>query len=131
MIGTNDISLIVYDQCEALGLRCILQPIMPEEEISDERIVIICKQVQRGDIWRKAFVEINICVPDCDGEADLVRLQQLERLALGILGEDLVGEYDGTTWQLSLESYNGAVADKAMKAHYINIRLLFQILNTY
>ena len=42
--------------------------------------------------------------------------------------DDVVSTYDGTTYRYSIESI-GAEADAALKCHYVNVRILFEVIN--
>ena len=70
---------------------------------------------------------MNLCVPDMDGDANLIRLQELERKAQETLDE-VVGEYDGSNYYYLIDTI-GTEADTELRCHYVNVRLLFQVLN--
>lgn len=129
MIVTTDIANILYKDCKALGMEVYQSGNIPDEdkELSSERIIIIAKSQSPETIWKKGFVEVNLCVPDMDGKANLIRLQELERKAQEVLDE-VVGEYDGSNYYYLIDSI-GTEADTALKCHYVNVRLLFQVLN--
>ena len=72
--------------------------------------------------------EVNLCVPNLsENEANTIRLNELERKADKLL-DDVVSTYDGTTYRYSIESI-GAEADAALKCHYVNVRILFEVIN--
>ena len=74
------------------------------------------------------IAEVNLCVPDLsENEANTIRLNELERKA-GKLFDDVVSTYDGTTYRYSIESIS-IEADTALKCHYVNVRILFEVLN--
>lgn len=129
MIVTTDIANILYKDCKAFGKEVYQSGNIPDEdkELSFERIVIIAKPQSPETIWKKGFVEVNLCVPDMDGKANLIRLQELERKAQEVL-DDVVGEFDGSSYYYSIDQI-GTEADTALKCHYVNVRLLFQVLN--
>lgn len=129
MIVTTDIANILYKDCEAFGMEVYQSGNIPDEdkELSSERVIIIAKSQSPEAIWKKGFVEVNLCVPDMDGKANLIRLQELERKAQGVL-DDTVGELDGSSYYYSIDQI-GTEADTALKCHYVNVRLLFQVLN--
>ena len=86
------------------------------------------KKQQPGKYWKKSFAEVNLCVPNLsENEANTIRLNELERKA-GKLLDDVVSTYDGTTYRYSIESI-GAEADAALKCHYVNVRILFEVIN--
>jgi hypothetical protein len=129
MIVTTDIANILYKDCEAFGMEVYQSGNIPDEnkKLSSERVIIIAKSQSPEAIWKKGFVEVNLCVPDMDGMANLIRLQELERKAQGVL-DDIVGEFDGSSYYYSIDQI-GTEADTALKCHYVNVRLLFQVLN--
>ena len=89
---------------------------------------IHAKKQQPGTHWRKSFAEVNLCVPDLsENEANTIRLNELERQAMKRF-DDVVSSYDGTRYRYSIESI-GTEADTALKCHYVNVRILFNVLN--
>lgn len=129
MIVTTDIANILYKDCKAFGMEVYQSGNIPDEdkELSSERIIIIVKSQSPEAIWKKGFVEVNLCVPDMDGKANLIRLQELERNAQEVLDE-VVGEYDGSNYYYLIDSI-GTEADTELRCHYVNVRILFQVLN--
>lgn len=129
MIVTTDIANILYKDCKAFGMEVYQSGNIPDEdkERSSERVIIIAKSQSPEAIWKKGFVEVNLCVPDMDGKANLIRLQELERKAQEVL-DDVVGEFDGSSYYYSIDQI-GTEADTALKCHYVNVKLLFQVLN--
>ncbi len=129
MIVTTDIANILYKDCEAFGMEVYQSGNIPDEDkkLSSERVIIIAKSQSPEAIWKKGFVEVNLCVPDMDGKANLIRLQELERKAQEVL-DDVVGEFDSSSYYYSIDQI-GTEADTALKCHYVNVRLLFQVLN--
>lgn len=129
MIVTTDIANILYKACEAFGIDVYQSGNIPDEhkKLSSERVIIRTKSQSSEEIWKKGFVEVNLCVPDMDGDANLIRLQQLERKAQEVLG-DVVGEYDGSNYWFTIDSI-GTEADTELRCHYVNVRILFQVLN--
>lgn len=129
MIVTTDIANILYKDCEAFGMEVYQSGNIPDEdkELSSERVIVRTKFQSPEAIWKNGFVEVNLCVPDMDGDANLIRLQQLERKAQEVL-DDVVGEFDGSSYYYSIDQI-GTEADTALKCHYVNVRLLFQVLN--
>lgn len=129
MIVTTDIANILYKDCKAFGMEVYQSGNIPDEdkELSSERVTIIAKSQSPEAIWKKGFVEVNLCVPDMDGRANLIRLQELERKAQEVL-DDVVGEFDGSSYYYLIDQI-GTEADTALKCHYVNVRLLFQVLN--
>lgn len=129
MIVTTDIANILYRDCKAFGIEVYQSGNIPDEdkELSSERVIIRTKTQSPETYWKKGFVEVNLCVPGLGGKANLIRLQELERKAQEVL-DDVVGEYDGSSYYYSIDSI-GTEADTALKCHYVNVRILFQVLN--
>lgn len=129
MITTSDIADILYRACIPFGMEVYRRGAIPDGVVSSERVVILTKEQQPQTYWRKCFVEVNICVPDIsDGVANLSRLQTLERQAQKAF-DGITGEYDSSHYLFSIDSLSGANRDDSMKCHYVNVRLLFQVLN--
>lgn len=127
MIVTTDIQNILFLKCKDFGIEDIRQN--PKEitgGLTSEMIVIRAKPQKGEKYWKKDFVEVNLCVPDIEGEADLIRLQELERAAQSRL--ESVGRYDGTSYRYSIDTI-GIEMDEGLKCHYVNVRLLFEVLN--
>ena len=129
MIVTTDIANILYKNCKAFGIEVYQAGNIPDEhkELSSERVIIRTKSQSPETYWKKGFVEVNLCVPDMDGNANLIRLQELERKTQEVLDE-VVGEYDGSNYYYLIDSI-GIEADTELRCHYVNVRLLFQVLN--
>jgi len=129
MIVTTDIANILYKDCEIFDIEVFQAGNIPDEhkKLSSERVIIRTKSQSPEAIWKKGFVEVNLCVPDMDGDANLIRLQELERKAQEVL-DDVVGEYDGSNYYYLIDSI-GIEADTELRCHYVNVRLLFQVLN--
>lgn len=127
MIVTTDIGNILYRDCKVFGIDIVPSGETLVGELTSERIVIHTKKQQPGKYWKKSFVEVNLCVPDLsENEANSIRLNELEREAMKRF--DAVDSYDGTTYRYSIESI-GTEADTALKCHYVNVRILFEVLN--
>ena len=129
MIVTTDRGNILYRDCKAFGIELVSAWDELKDEVTTETAVIITKRQQPGKYWKKGFVEVNLCVPDLDalGTANTIRMGELERQAMKIL-DDVVSSYDGTTYRYSIDSI-GTEADTALKCHYVNARILFEVLN--
>lgn len=127
MIVTTDIANILYRDCKVFGIDIVPQGTTLVGKLKSERIVIHAKKQQPGKYWKKSFAEVNLCVPDLsENEANSIRLGELEREAEKRF--DSVGSYDGTTYRYSIESI-GTEEDTALKCHYVNVRILFEVLN--
>ena len=125
MIVTTDIGNILYRDCKVFGIGIVPAGETLTGELKSERIVIHTKP---GKYWKKSFAEVSFCVPDLsENEANTIRLNELEREAMKRF-DDVVSTYDGTTYRYSIESI-GTEADTALKCHYVNVRILFNVLN--
>ena len=111
MIVTTDIGNILYRDCKAFEICIVPAGETLTGELASERIVIHTKKQQPGKYWKKSFAEVNLCVPN-----------------LSELLDDVVSTYDSTTYRYSIESI-GTEADTALKCHYVNVRILFEVLN--
>lgn len=128
MIVTTDIGNILYRDCKTFGIDIVPVGETLTGELKSERIVIHTKKQQPGKFWKKSFAEVNFCVPDLrDNESNTIRLNELEREA-DKLFDNVVSTYDSTTYRYSIESI-GTEADTALKCHYVNVRILFEVLN--
>ena len=128
MIVTTDIANILYRDCKSFEIDIVPSGETLMDELKSERIVIHTKKQHPGKYWKKSFAEVNLCVPDLsENEANTIRLNELERKA-GKLFDDVVSTYDGTTYRYSIESIS-IEADTALKCHYVNVRILFEVLN--
>lgn len=128
MITTTDIANILYRDCQLFGIDIVPHGKKLTGPMKFERIVIHAKKQQPGTYWKKSFVEVNLCVPDLkEGEANSIRLNELEKQAQGLF-DDVTGRYDDTTYHYSIESI-GTEEDTALKCHYVNVRILFEVLN--
>lgn len=129
MITTSDIVDILFEACASFNMPIYRKGAIPEGIVAKERIVIAAKNQTPQTYWRKCFVEVNICVPDItNGVANLTRLQELERQAQSLL-DGVAGEYDSSAYLFSIDSLSGDNRDETLKCHYVNVRLLFQVLN--
>ena len=128
MITTTDIANILYRDCKTFGIEIVPHGKKLTGELKSEMIVIHAKKQQSETYWKKSFVEVNLCVPDLkEGEANTIRLNELEKQAQGMF-DDVTGRYDGTTYHYSIESI-GTEEDTSLKCHYVNVRILFEVLN--
>lgn len=128
MIVTTDIANILYLDCQTFGIDIVPHGKKLEDELKSEKIVIHAKKQQPGTYWKKSFVEVNFCVPDLKkGEANSIRLNEFEKQAQELF-DGVTGHYDGMTYHYSIESI-GTEEDTALKCHYVNVRILFEVLN--
>lgn len=129
MITTTDLANILYRASRAFGIP-VYQAGNPPKGYVDERgrIVIHSRPFTLGRIWNKSYAEVNIFIADTpQGQADLIKLNQFERMAHDIF--DDCDSYDQTPYRYSVSST--MIADSTdLKAHYVNVKVLFEALNT-
>lgn len=127
MITKSDIEEILYDRCRTFGVPIILSPNMPDDEIQEERIVIIVRPIQSGVYWNRSACEVNWVVPDISGEEDGIRLKAIEKILVPYM-RYFRGERENTNYRCKRSSW-GRESSDGMRCHYVNIRLEFEILN--
>lgn len=129
MIGVSDIGNILYKDCkEAFGLKVYQKGNIPSGAIKTDRVIIYPKVQQDVTYWKESFVEVNLCVPDiASNTANLVRLNELEREARAKLKRS-TGEYDGSRYRYKIDTI-GIEQDSEMQCHYVNVSILFEVLN--
>ena len=132
MIVTTDIADILYQDCKAFGIEIVPFGKTISEEttkpLEKERIIIHVKGQTPEKIWEKCFVEVNLCVPDLGVNiAHTLRLKALERTAKEKF-RSVTGTFDGTRYLYEVDTIS-IEADTALKCHFVNCRLLFNVLN--
>ena len=91
MIVTTDIANILFRDCKSFGIKTVPFGKTITGELKEECITIHVKGQTSGTYWEKCFVEVNLCVPNLrDGEANTIRLNEIERLSKGKFKEDVV-----------------------------------------
>ena len=129
MIVTTDIADILYRDCKAFGIEIVPFGNTLTGELKGERITIHVKGQTPSKYWEKCFCDVNLCVPDLGlGIANTLRLKELERKAKELF-RSVTCEFDGTRYNYEVETIH-IEADTALKCHFINCRLLFNVLNT-
>lgn len=129
MIVTTDIADILYRDCKAFGIGIVPFGKTLTDELKGERITIHVKGQTPSKYWEKCFCDVNLCVPDLGlGIANTLRLKELEQKAKELF-KSATGEFDGTRYNYGVETIH-IEADTALKCHFINCRLLFNVLNT-
>lgn len=134
MIVTGDIYKILFDRVKdafGIGAESIYDSWNPiKSHLKEEAIVIVTSTpIEPDTYWEKAFAHVNICVPDYLGEANKQRLAALERMACAWIGQGFTDVYDGTRYRVGKDSL-GLERDDALKCSYVNLVLLFEILNS-
>ena len=129
MIVTTDIADILYRDCKAFGIGIVPFGKALTGELQGERITIHVKGQTPSKYWEKCFCEVNMCVPDLGiNIANTLRLKELERKAKKLF-RSVTGTFDGTRYNYGVDTIH-IEADTALKCHFINCRLLFNVLNT-
>lgn len=128
MIVTTDIADILYRDCKDFGIEIVSFGKTLTGELKEERITIHVKGQTPEKIWEKCFVEVNLCVPDLGVNiAHTLRLKALERTAKKKF-KSVTGTFDGTRYLYEVDTIS-VEADTALKCHFVNCRLLFNVLN--
>jgi hypothetical protein len=128
MIVTTDIADILYRDCKDFGIEIVPFGKTLTGEITEERITIHVKGQTPEKIWEKCFVEVNLCVPDLGVNiAHTLRLKALERTAKKKF-KSVTGTFDGTRYLYEADTIS-IEADTALKCHFVNCRILFNVLN--
>lgn len=127
MIVTGNVADILFRDVKAFGIKEIYRDTkrIPVGKVETERITIRVKKSSTETYWKKCYAEVNICVPCINGVANTSKLTELERLATSTL--DVVGLFDGTRYQYSVETSQEEDAD--LECNYVNCRILFEVLN--
>lgn len=129
MITSTDAANILYKASKDFGMPVYQAGNIPSGKVGgDGRVVIHAKGHTPETIWKKGFIEVNLFAKDTpEGNADLIRLNELERMATKLLKG--MGWHDGTAYVFSVFS-TSTMENTDLKAHYINTKVLFKALNT-
>lgn len=128
MIVTTDIADILYRDCKAFGIGIVSFGKTLTGELKEERITIHVKGQTPSKYWEKCFCEVNLCVPDLGVNiANTLRLKELERTAKKLF-KSVTDEFDGTRYNYVVDTIH-IEAGTALKCHFVNCRLLFNVLN--
>ena len=117
--------MIVTGDIETILVRDYKKDAIPEGKVTEERITVISKEPKPGTYWIKRFVEVNFCVPDINGMADKSRLTELERQASGLRS---VSSFDGSIYRYKVYSTHQET-DAPVKCHFVNAKIMFEVLN--
>lgn len=129
MITTSDIADILYIHLTELA-DCMVarEGFIPVGAIDDERVVVHPRALTKGTYWAEGVQEVNYLVPDTyDGYANLTRLAEIERLLLKNFKGN--GEHDDT-YYIYKPLQSQILSHDDLKAHYVNVKILFKTLNT-
>lgn len=130
MIVTGDIYEIFYEKVQEFGIKAVHDSWNPiTSELKEEAVVIVISTpIEPDTYWENAVVHVNICVPDYLDEVNKIRLQEIERMAKEWTNRFRGGEYDNSRYSVKRKGL-GIERDDALKCSYVNIKLLFKILN--
>lgn len=126
MITTEDVRDILISKFREKGYAPFKSSALPDEEIKDERVVVISNAGKDGTYWTKSFPIVNFCVPNIFEMADTGRMSEIQRDVYNTRG---TGEYDGTFYRFKRFSMSEE-RDKDGRYHFVKLVLLFEILNT-
>lgn len=129
MITTTDIGNIIYSFCRNRfsDFAIYQHGNIPSGVVNKERITIFPKSQTASGKWIKNFVEVNFCIPNKNGGADLIRLNEIESLAFDAF-KIVAGNYNGLNYKFCYDSI-GRLEDKNLNIFFINIRVKFQVIN--
>nr|CAJ1852273.1 hypothetical protein AUSP0033_00035 [uncultured phage] len=125
MITTGDIETILFRDLKPYGFKMFRKNAITTGPVKEERLVVLCGSLDKATIWKIAFVNVNVYVPDIKGEANTKRLTEIER-KLAVVSS--VSAYDGTVYRYSVDSVSQE-KDEALKCHFVNVSILFEVLN--
>lgn len=125
MITTGDIEEILYKDLKKFGFKQYRKDVIKDGKVDSERLIILCGTLEEDVFWSRAFVNINVCVPDFKGMANTKRLTEIERMLFNISS---VSKHDESTYRYEVRS-TSQEEDTDLKCHFVNIRVLFEVLN--
>lgn len=125
MIVSGDIDSILYRDLKPMGFEQFRKNAVKNGKVTSERVVIIAGTLQEGIWWDNTIAEIHICVPDLQDNANTKRLTEIERMFKTLTK---TSTYDGSTYRYSVLS-TAQEEDTSLRCHYVNVRLLFEVLN--
>lgn len=126
MISGKDIEEILITALSRLitASSIYVEDDIPDGNVTAQRITLHVKEIKTQPIFKKCFVEVNWCVPDIGEAPDAAGLKAVEHQMVDF---EYTGEYDGTAYRYGVESIRTLKSE--LKCHYVNTRLLFEILN--
>lgn len=126
MITEIDTENIIYRDAALFGIKRYRTPNLDRGDVTEERLTVTAKKQSKERYWIKNFVELNLCVPDVDNQQNILRLNELERMAVAQM--QATGLYDGTRYTYEVDSTE-KFQNRDLKISYLNVRILFSILN--
>lgn len=134
MITPQTVGNILYRDSKQLGIEPVYMVMpgdnsdeIPTGKVVAERVVIHVKKQKPGTYWRKSYNEINILIPRIANRPDRIRAEELEGKAMSIF-DGVTGEFNGVHYLYSMDSI-GTMTDDALRCEYVNVRILFKVLN--
>lgn len=122
-LGVTDIANIIYKDCKRFGIEVRQKGNI--DTGTKERIVVRVGSKLGDTYFFKCFVNVNLISPNKDGRADLVRLNELEHLGSRL---EARGWFNDCYYKYGVENVE-MLEDESLDAHFINVRLLFEVLN--
>lgn len=128
-LTTSDIRIICKKIVGSLGIEVCLPEELPLGAIASDRAVIVTSSDDLGKYWGKCIVTISIMVPDvCPKIANMSRLSSYESKVQEMFVDGIAGEYGGDSYLIELQSI-GIDNASDVKCHFVNAKLMFNILN--
>lgn len=129
MVGIKDIEkIIISDLSSLMSVSSIYtEDDIPEGAVTEERITVHSKELIPETYFKKCFVEVNWCVPDLEDRPNSRRLDEVEAELVSFLDLAPVGVYGGQAYRYGINSHQ--IRKSELDCHYVNVRLLFEILN--
>ena len=125
MITSGDIEEILYKDLKKFKFKQYRKDAIKDGKVDSERLIVLCGTLEEDVFWSRAFVNINVCVPDFKGMANTKRLTEIERMLCNISS---VSKYDESTYRYEVRA-TSQEEDPDLKCHFVNIRVLFEVLN--
>jgi hypothetical protein len=129
MITSYTIGNILYRDCKAFGISVLPAGKTLEGIPTADTIVIHTKEQIPEQYFTKSIPEVNIFVPDLAENTLNSKVGEYEKQAQKLFREYVCGEYDGTPYRYSFQSTR-IESDTEKKCHYVNVKVLFEVLNT-
>lgn len=123
-LGVTDVANILYRDCLRFGIDVFQSGQVPQ---GLREQIVVNVNIQQKDIYFKAcFANINFIVPDLEKDtANLIRLEEMEKMGATLEGN---GWHNDCYYRYEPDSVE-LIKDENLDAHFINVRVLFEILN--
>lgn len=126
MITFSTVEKILADKAKELSLPVYKEGTAPIGTVTAERVMIHAKEPQPSDYWLKSFCEVNILIPNIDGNANGRRLGEVEALAIPIFKDS--GYSNGIFYTYNVYTTHHE-EDVDLKCWFVNIKILFKTKN--